>query len=103
MSVLIILLVIAIIPAAIAKSKGRNFGLWYLYGVALWIVALIHSILLKQEVNQTSRETITGISQKKCPYCAEFIKTEAKVCRFCGKQQPENLGEDNNQPADTNA
>ena len=42
-------LVIGWIPALIAYNKGRNFFLWWLYGGAFFIIALIHSFCLSSE------------------------------------------------------
>ena len=25
-------------------------------------------------------------SLKRCPYCAEFVRRDAKVCRYCGRE-----------------
>ena len=33
---------LGLIPANIAKKKGHSFGLWWFYGWALFIVAIIH-------------------------------------------------------------
>lgn len=41
--------VLGLIPASIAKKKGRSFGLWWLYGWLLFIVALIHSLVIKEQ------------------------------------------------------
>jgi hypothetical protein len=50
----IIALFLALIPAKIASSKGRSFGKWWVYGFLLWIVAFIHSLLLKKSDAETN-------------------------------------------------
>lgn len=40
---------LGLIPANIAKKKGRSFGLWWFYGWILFIIALIHSLVIKEK------------------------------------------------------
>ena len=35
---------------------------------------------------------------KKCPFCAEDVKTEAIVCRFCGRDFPSDSAETTQKP-----
>lgn len=72
---LVIVILIGLIPAFIAQQKGRSFIGWWIYGAAIFIIALPHSIIVKTK----------GV--KKCPYCAEDIKNEAAICKFCNKEQ----------------
>lgn len=44
---LLIAAFLGLIPASIASSKGRNFAAWWFYGWMLFIVALIHSLVMK--------------------------------------------------------
>lgn len=76
-----VVLIIGSIPACIAKSKGRSFFRWWVYGVFLLFFAIIHSVLLKPTEQQLLND-----GMKKCPFCAEIIKPEAKVCRYCGRE-----------------
>jgi hypothetical protein len=77
--------ILALIPAVIAQSKGRRFGEWYLYGLLLWIVAIIHSLVIKPTTS-SQRLRLASEGYRTCPFCDEMIRPGAVVCRYCGRE-----------------
>lgn len=81
MEFLVVAVILGIIPAAIANRKGRSFFWWWVFGFLLFILALPLSIIAKPA-------TGSGKPFQQCPYCAEHIRSEARVCRHCGRDIP---------------
>jgi hypothetical protein len=42
----------------------------------------------KESFNTTQLEANASLDTRKCPFCAELIKREAVICRFCQKDLP---------------
>ena len=84
MEVLIIAAIIGVIPAAIASGKGRSFVLWWFFGAMLFIIALPASLIIKKDEKAVERQQLGNGDLKKCHACAELVKSEASVCRYCG-------------------
>lgn len=74
--------ILGLIPAFLARSKGRSFLRWYIFGIIFWILPAILVIFLpKNQKGLDERMLKKGF--RKCPACAELIKEEAVLCKHC--------------------
>lgn len=80
---LVICAAFAFIPAIIAANKGREPWAWWIYGFFFFVIALVHALLIKPTPEELERRQLSCGSAKKCPQCAELVKADALVCRFC--------------------
>ena len=51
----------------------------------IFIVALPHALLMKKDDKSLEQEQLQS-GMKKCPHCAELVRAEAAVCRFCTRE-----------------
>lgn len=84
-ALVIIWVVLGFVTAKIAESKGRPFGTWLIYGFMCFPLAILYLA-----VSKPSDETLIDSGEyRKCPFCAEVVRSEAKVCRYCNKELPD--------------
>lgn len=62
---LIVLLLLAIIPARIAKKKGYSYAGFYVFGVFLWLVALIVALCLKDRRGEDAAQGANALKTYK--------------------------------------
>ncbi len=82
MRALLIPILIGLLTAIIAQSKGKSFFGWWLYGAMTPPFALLYAIFLPKE-NKTGHNK-TDLLQ--CPHCQEMIPADASHCRVCQKK-----------------
>jgi hypothetical protein len=67
--------VCGLVGGMIGKSKGQTAGgvvAGIMLGPVGWLIVAL----------------VRPVGQRKCPYCAEQVKQEATVCRFCSRDLP---------------
>jgi len=71
----------------IATQKNRDSVTWFWLGFFFNFIALISIGVVPAEA---SKKLKAGL--RRCPRCAEDVKSEAKICRFCQAELPELVG-----------
>ena len=86
MEVFVVWLALSFIAGVIASKKGRSgFGFFLLSIVLSPLVGIIAALVAGQNTHKLEERQIASGESQKCPYCAEIIKREAIVCKYCGQ------------------
>ena len=74
---LLIWLALSIAIGTVAEKKGKSAATWMV--IAVLISPLIAYVILAVSESDDVRT---------CPFCAEKIKAQAKICRYCHHDLP---------------
>lgn len=77
---------LSILIGVYASNRGRNGVLYFFLSAILSpLLGFIFILAAGDDKKEIEKQRIASGQERKCPFCAELIKVEAKVCKHCGR------------------
>jgi phosphotransferase system glucose/maltose/N-acetylglucosamine-specific IIC component len=75
---------LAILVGVYANSKGRSgFGFFLIAALLSPLIGFVIALVISPISSKVEQNALDVGDMKKCPSCAELVKTEAKLCKHC--------------------
>lgn len=86
--VIVVILVICGLAASVASRKGRSGVGYFALSTLCPPVGLVAALVAKPNEAEVEKKRLESGTERRCPFCAEVVKREAVVCRFCSRDLP---------------
>src|SRR5712692_2828903 len=79
--------VLGLMTALVARSKGRSPIGWWLYGTLTAPIGLFHAMLMAPK-RHSPKKSSASAGKRRCPHCGEAVKPDLDVCPECWRVLP---------------
>ena len=86
--VIIVWFLCGIIAGTIGEWRRVGFVLHFLIGILFGPIGILTAFLFRPTDEERYRSDGTSSGLTKCPYCAEYVKVEARICKHCRSELP---------------